>query len=167
MPRRFLGLALLLLTTPVTAFPVSVTDARGVRVTERAAPRRIVSLTPATTEMLFALGLGGRVVGDTTYCDFPAAARRVAKIGDVRVNYERVVALRPDLVVGDVVAEPGATARLGELRLPVFAVRPDTISGVEQKHPAVGAGDGGDASGGDGCRGDGGAAAAGARAGGA
>ena len=132
MIRRFLWLALLATTLPVAAFPVAVTDARGVRVTERAAPRRIVSLTPAVTEMLFALGLGSRVVGDTDYCDFPPAARRVAKIGDVRVNYERVVALRPDLVVGDVVANASAIARLGQVRLPLFAVRPDTVSGVEQ-----------------------------------
>ncbi|MBV9852597.1 MAG: ABC transporter substrate-binding protein [Armatimonadetes bacterium] len=125
-------LALLVMAAPASAIPVTVADARGMRVTERAAPRRIVSLTPATTEMLFALGLGGRVVGDTVYCDYPPAARRVAKIGDVRVNYERVVALRPDLIVGDVVATSAPVARLTQLRLPVFAVRPDTLDGVER-----------------------------------
>jgi iron complex transport system substrate-binding protein len=117
-----LWLALLLTTPPVAASPI----------TGHSAPRRIVSLTPAITEMLFALGLGSRVVGDTTYCDYPPAARRVAKIGDVRVNYERVVALRPDLVVGDEVATPSAIIRLSQLRLPVFGVRPDTLDGVEQ-----------------------------------
>ena len=132
MLRPLLSLILLLVSLPALAFPVTVTDARGVRVTERAAPRRIISLTPAITEMLFALGLGSRVVGDTVYGDYPPAARRVAKIGDVRVNYERVVALRPDLVVGDAVATSSAIARLGQLRLPVFAVRPDTVDGVER-----------------------------------
>ena len=134
MLRQVLGLALLLCAAlkPVAAFPITVVDGRGVRVTERSAPQRIVSLEPATTEMLFALGLGNRVVGDTVYCDYPPQARRVAKIGDVRANYERVVALRPDLVVGDVVATSASVARLSQLRLPVFAVRPDTVNGIER-----------------------------------
>ena len=72
------------------------------------------------------------MVGDTAYCDYPPQARRVAKIGDVRANYERVVALRPDLVIGDVVATSASVTRLSQLRLPVFAVRPDTLNGVEQ-----------------------------------
>ena len=153
------------LSHTASAFPVSVTDARGVWVTERSAPRRIVSLTPATTEMLFALGMGSRVVGDTTYCDYPPAARRVAKIGDVRVNYERVVALRPDLVVGDVVGDfdrdcpPEPTAAAGVRRPPRHAGR----RGAERS--SAGAGDGGDASGARGCRAHGGDAARGARTG--
>ena len=124
MQLRLLWLAVLFILTSL--------DSQGARVTVRPAPQRIVSLTPAITEMLFALGLGPKVVGDTAYCDFPPAARQVAKIGDVRVNYERVVALRPDLVVGDAVATSSSLARLSQLRLPVFAVRPDTLDGVEQ-----------------------------------
>ncbi len=97
-------------------------------------PRRIVSLTPANTEMLFALGLGGRVVGDTTYCDYPpaAASPKITKIGDTRVNYERVTALRPDLIVGDDVATPQADARLAALGLPVLALHPASVDDVEQ-----------------------------------
>ncbi|MDB5101014.1 MAG: putative Vitamin import system, periplasmic binding protein BtuF [Cyanobacteria bacterium RYN_339] len=62
--------------------------------------RRIVSLGPALTEMLFALGLDQQVVGVTTYCNFPAAALAKPKIGDaLHLNEERVISLRPDLIV--------------------------------------------------------------------
>lgn len=113
------------------AFPRTVRDARGVALTLGAAPRRIVSLAPGTTEMLFALGLGARVVGVTTYCDFPPAARTKVKVGDVNVNYEKVVSLRPDLIVASD-ATPTAATRLTQLRRPVFYVAPTSFSAVEQ-----------------------------------
>ncbi|MBI4238058.1 MAG: ABC transporter substrate-binding protein [Deltaproteobacteria bacterium] len=63
-------------------------------------PQRIVSLKPNITEILFALGVGDRVVGVTTWCDFPAAARALPKVADyVRPNLEAILALRPDLVI--------------------------------------------------------------------
>lgn len=65
-----------------------------------AAPRRIVSLNPTTTELLFALGAGPRLVGRTTWDFYPAAARAVPDLGDgIRPNVERILAARPDLVV--------------------------------------------------------------------
>lgn len=98
-----------------------------------ATPHRIVSLTPGITEMLFALGLGSDVVGDTQYCNYPpaAASPRITKIGGVQANSERIVALRPDLIVGDAIATPNADARLAQMHLPVLAIRPDTINHVE------------------------------------
>jgi len=64
------------------------------------APQRIVSLTPALTEILFALGAGDRVVGVTQYCNYPPAARTKPKVGGyVNPSVESVLALRPDLVV--------------------------------------------------------------------
>jgi iron complex transport system substrate-binding protein len=50
-----------------------------------AAPRRVISLAPSLTEMVFALGAGGRLVGVTTYCNYPSAAQRVAKVGGWRM----------------------------------------------------------------------------------
>ncbi|MDD5309560.1 MAG: cobalamin-binding protein [Deltaproteobacteria bacterium] len=62
--------------------------------------RRVVSLAPSITEMLFALGLGDRVVGTTRYCNYPAEARNKARIGGyVDPSYELIVELRPDLVL--------------------------------------------------------------------
>jgi iron complex transport system substrate-binding protein len=63
------------------------------------APKRIVSVAPAFTEILFALGLGNEVVGTTSYCDYPPAARDTEKIGDsMTPNAEKIIALRPDVV---------------------------------------------------------------------
>src|SRR5580658_1003032 len=89
---------------PEAAFPITITDDGGARLTLTSRPMRIVSLTPANTEMLFAIGAGPCVVGDTTSCDYPPAAINIAKIGGFIPNYERIVSLRPDLVVTDDIA---------------------------------------------------------------
>jgi len=66
-----------------------------------AVPNRIVSLAPSVTETLFALGLQDRVVGVTTYCDYPPEAKKIDKIGDfVNPSIEVILAKRPDLVIG-------------------------------------------------------------------
>jgi iron complex transport system substrate-binding protein len=80
---------------------VSVTDDAGRTVTLSAPARRIVSLAPHTTEMLFAAGAGAHVVGVTEFSDFPPEAKRIASVGNgVTLDLERILALRPDLVVG-------------------------------------------------------------------
>ena len=107
--------------------------------TQAAAPKRIVSLSPGTTEMLFALGLGKSVVGDTVYCDYPPAAKFVAKIGDVNTSYEKVLALRPDLIVADGTANARAVARLSALHLPVLTVSPTSFAAVETSLRQIGA----------------------------
>ena len=68
---------------------------------ETSGPQRVVSLAPSVTETLFALGFGDRVVGVTTYCDYPPEARRLPKIGGfTNPSVEAIVATRPDLVIG-------------------------------------------------------------------
>jgi iron complex transport system substrate-binding protein len=63
--------------------------------------QRIVSLKPNITEILFALGVGDRVVGVTTWCHYPEAAKKLPKVGDyLRAFPEQVVAVRPDLIIG-------------------------------------------------------------------
>jgi iron complex transport system substrate-binding protein len=85
---------------PRPAGTVTVTDDAG-RVVSLAGPaRRVVSLAPSSTELLFALGAGAQVVGRTTWCKYPAAARAVPVVGDgLSPNIEAVAATRPDLVV--------------------------------------------------------------------
>jgi iron complex transport system substrate-binding protein len=78
----------------------SVTDDFGDTVRVGAAPQRIVSLNPTTTELLFALGAGGKLVGRSTYDLFPAEARDVADLGPaLRPNVETVLDAHPDLVI--------------------------------------------------------------------
>lgn len=94
-------------------------------------PRRIVSLAPGATEMLYALGLGPRVVGDTTFCNYPKAARSVAKIGDVTTNIEKVLSLRPDLIVATD-ANKEAASHLMRLHQPVVAIAPTSYGATEK-----------------------------------
>lgn len=78
---------------------VTVTDSRGKDVAFNQAPQRIVSLSPAHTEILFALGLGDRVVGTDSYSDFPPEAAAKPRVGDAfTLNLEALAALEPDLV---------------------------------------------------------------------
>jgi ABC-type Fe3+-hydroxamate transport system substrate-binding protein len=78
----------------------ATTDDFGDTLRPRAAPRRIVSLNPSTTELLFAIGAGARVVGRTTDDQWPVAARAVPDLGPgLRPNVEAVLAARPDLVL--------------------------------------------------------------------
>jgi len=88
---------------------------------------RIVSLAPATTELAFALGLGDRLVGRTTWCDFPAAARSVPDVGaGIRPNIEAVAAQRPDLVLLYASeANRGALEELEKLGIHVAVMRVD------------------------------------------
>ncbi len=82
------------------AFPVTITGDDDKTVTLAAEPQRIVSLVPSMTEILFALGLGDRVVGNTTFCDYPEEAKSVEKVGEfANIDLEKVVGLSPDLVL--------------------------------------------------------------------
>lgn len=77
-----------------------ITDDWGREVTLAAPARRVVSLAPATTELVFALGAGERLVGRTTWCDYPAAAATVTDVGNgIGPNVEAIAAQRPELVL--------------------------------------------------------------------
>lgn len=94
-----------------------------------AAARRIISLNPATTEMLFAIGAGSRVIGRTTWDSYPDSARLVPDMGPgLRPNLEVVVAAKPDLVILYASADNRAAAdRLRGLGIATLAVKNDSI----------------------------------------
>lgn len=119
-------------------YPMTVKDARGKNVVVSAKPKRIVSLAPNITEILFALGAGDRVVGVTTFCNYPPAATKKAKVGDMRAGAERVIALRPDLVIGHAVVNDTLITRLEGLHKTVFAVDPKTLAQVESDIKTIG-----------------------------
>ncbi|MCC6483282.1 MAG: ABC transporter substrate-binding protein [Armatimonadetes bacterium] len=100
--RRVVQTLAAVLVVAVVQGCVSRSSSPGVRTSSEtnAAPKRIVSLSPSTTEVLYALGLGSRVVGVTKQCNFPPEARSRPKVGDVNISVEAVLALKPDLVVG-------------------------------------------------------------------
>jgi iron complex transport system substrate-binding protein len=106
--RRTLALALammaILAVASLSAQDFGFTDARGKTIVLPAKAKRIVSLSPAATEILYAAGAGKAMVGATTYCYYPAAANDLAKIGGYSartISLEAIVALRPDLVIGE------------------------------------------------------------------
>jgi len=93
--------------------------------------RRVVSLAPSVTEILFAVGLDAEVVGVTTFCDYPAQARSKPKIGSSTPNLEAILGLKPDLVVGNKdFIRPDALAKLEQLKIPVFILAPKTIEEI-------------------------------------
>lgn len=88
---------------PLIQPPLTVTDQMGRRVAVPFPPRRIVSLVPSQTELLFDLGLGERVVGLTKFCVHPAEARQSATTigGTKNFDFEKIAALQPDLIIGN------------------------------------------------------------------
>lgn len=93
--------ALLCLCTQAFAAPLSVTDDSGATVILPHPAQRIVSLAPHATELLYAAGLGERIVGAVSYSDYPEAARAIPRVGAYNnPDLERIVALAPDLIVG-------------------------------------------------------------------
>ncbi len=94
------------LKTP-NKFPLTLVDASGRTIVIEHEPKRIVSMAPSITEMLFALGLGNKVVGVTRYCDYPNEAVKLVKEGKIQViggftdpSIEKIASLNPDLVIG-------------------------------------------------------------------
>ena len=95
-----------------------------------APPQRIVSTAPSATEMLYALGLGDRVVGVTTFCHYPPEAAKKPKIGDyMHPSLETIVGLRPDLVVSETTGVRHAE-RLRSLNLNVVEIDDATLVGI-------------------------------------
>jgi iron complex transport system substrate-binding protein len=106
--------------------------------TTKSVPMRIVSTAPANTEMLFALGLGDRVVGVTSLDDYPPEAAKIAKIGDFQPNPEAIAALDPDLVVGYSGNEE-ALAPIKTAGTPVLILNPATVAQIYTDITTVGA----------------------------
>lgn len=122
---------------PAAASPspagISVTDDEGTTVTLAAAPESIVSLTPATTELLFALGEGDRLVGRTDFDDYPPEATQVPAVATFQgVEIEQVVDIDPDLILagGNSFTPPADVARLRELGYPVLVLYASDVAGV-------------------------------------
>jgi len=116
---------------------VIVTDDFGYKVAVKKYPRRIVSLAPSNTEILFALGLGNRVVGVTDYCNYPPEVIKLKKEGKIEsiggfstINVEKVIALKPDLVVGAYGNGLGNIEAIKRFGIPVICFNPKNLRDV-------------------------------------
>lgn len=111
---------------------VSVTDDAGNRVRLQAPARRVIALSPALTETVYAAGGGERLVGVVAHSDFPPAARDLPRVGDaLALSVESVLALRPDLILawrdGN---NPRLLARIEALGVPIFYSRVDRLDDI-------------------------------------
>src|SRR6266851_7607863 len=120
-----------------SAFPTSVTDFQGRSVAISKRPERIVSIGPSNTEFLFALGAGDRVVGDDDFSDTPAAAKAKPHVGGVKVNVEKVVSLKPDLIV-TVKFSDGTVEALSQSTAAVLVVDPQNAADVARTASMLG-----------------------------
>ncbi|HEU5297768.1 MAG TPA: cobalamin-binding protein [Burkholderiaceae bacterium] len=121
--------------------PLRVLDVDGHAVVLAAPARRVVSLAPHLTELMFAISAGDRVVGTVEYADFPAAAKQVPRVGDsALLDLERVVALRPELLLvwrhGN---SPQQLERLATLGIPTYASEARTLSDIARTLRDLGA----------------------------
>jgi len=120
--------------------PVSVVDDAGRTVEIAKAPQRLVSLAPSNTEILFALGLGDKVVGVTDFCDYPEEAKAIEKVGGIEPNLEKIVDLDPDLVlaIGGSPAQVEKATEMEKLDLTVLVLEPGDIEGIMANIELVG-----------------------------
>jgi len=101
---------------------------------------RVISLAPNLTEILFAIGAGKKLVGNTTYCDFPAEAKQIEKVGDtLHPSLERIIALRPQLVLVSTASQlEGFTEQLKAHQIEVFVTDPHDLEGVFRSISQIG-----------------------------
>lgn len=137
--RSLLAAAVLLCATAQAE--VTVTDDAGHRITLPLPSTRIVSLAPHATELLFAAGAGSRVVGVSDHSDFPAEARQRPSVGgSLQLDLERIVALKPDLIIAWKSGNsPRQIARLRTLGLTVFESEPRQFEDVASSLERLGA----------------------------
>ncbi|MCX4159863.1 MULTISPECIES: cobalamin-binding protein [Paraburkholderia] len=111
---------------------IAVTDDSGATVTLAAPAQRVISLAPHVTELLYAAGGGAKLVGAVTYSDYPPEAKQLPRVGDNKaLDLERIVALKPDLIVvwrhGNAQAQ---LERLRELHIPLFFSEPKHLDDI-------------------------------------
>lgn len=117
------------------------TDQLGRSVTVPDNPQRIVSLAPSITEIIYELGQEHRLAGVTRFSDFPPEAAKLPKVGSfVRLDLERIVALKPDLCIAAKDGNPRAVVeRLESLQIPVYVVNPRDLDSVMETVVEIGA----------------------------
>lgn len=132
-----------------TTYPVTVKDDLGREVTIPAEPKRIVSVAPSNTELLFALGKGGALVGRSDFDDYPAEVANVPSIGGwMPPNYEKIIAAKPDLMLLVGGSDEARKKLIDEYKLNVFVLDAQTFEqaydGIKRLGVAVNAQDAAD-----------------------
>ena len=117
--------------TEATGYPMTITDGIGTSVTIESEPQKIVSLSPSCTEILYALGLGDKMVGVSTWCTYPEEATKVEQVGDTySVNIERIIEMEADIVFVSGHAGADAIEILNQTGIPVFCTATVTLDDI-------------------------------------
>jgi len=129
---NFFLLILLFLLIGSNSYGATFMDEVGRKLELKGPPQRIISVAPSVTEILFAIGLGEKVVGVSTYCNYPPEALEKEKIGSyIEPSLEKIVALQPDLVIGSADGDLKAFVnKLDQLGIPVYITNPGSVSEV-------------------------------------
>jgi len=133
--------------SPAAAGPITVTDDSGAEVTLDQPATRIVSLAPANTEIVYAIGAGDKMVAGTSYDDYPEEAKSLPKIGDFNSpNIEKTASYSPDLVLAAGGIQAKLRGKLEDLGMKVYVVDPksydDVVATVENVGKLAGVEDG-------------------------
>jgi iron complex transport system substrate-binding protein len=116
---------------PESAKSISVIDDAGRTVEIAETPQRLISLAPSNTEILFALGLGDKVVGVTDFCNYPEEAKSIEQIGTYfDPSIEKIFSLSPDLVLAVADLPEDVIAKLEELGIPAPILNPADLEGI-------------------------------------
>jgi len=129
------------ITPSMAAAPIAVKDDLGRIITLAQRPRRIISLAPSVTEILYAVGGSDRLIADTAYCDYPAAALKLPHVGGVTsANSEKILDLHPDLIIIASQTLPAGEADALQKRwqAPVYVTAAASYNGVMKNIQALG-----------------------------
>ena len=128
----FWALTVALALLPTARADLLFTDDSGHEVRLKAPAKRIITLAPHATEILYAAGAGERLVGTVEFSDYPPAAKKVPRVGSYeRLDLEAISALKPDLVIAWETGNPaGQVAKLKALGLTVYASQPNRMEDI-------------------------------------
>ena len=132
-------LSMCLLGVNAKAEAITVVDSAGREITLSSIAKRIVSVAPTNTEILYALGLGERVIGVTDFCNYPADALDKPKVGGfMDLNLERIVELEPDVVLGTIGVQGPLIKNFEEVGISFISIEPSTVDGLLDSIELVG-----------------------------
>ncbi|AYD39952.1 ABC transporter substrate-binding protein [Clostridium fermenticellae] len=106
-----------------TTYPLEVSDSLKKQIVIKNEPKRVISLSPNITEIIYALNKQGTLVGRTDYCDYPKAALKIQSLGSITdPNVEKIVELKPDLIITSSLTKPDTLKKLQQLKLNVLVL---------------------------------------------
>jgi iron complex transport system substrate-binding protein len=123
-----------------SSYPMTIMDNSGMNVVIEKEPQKVVSLSPVTTEIIAAVGGIDKLVGKTSYCDYPKEIKDIDEIGDlITVNIEKIVELEPDLVIGSAYLDQGVREQLENAGVTVVTIyTEDSFEGTYKDIETIG-----------------------------